>query len=172
VLCSWLADDLIRFIWFGDATEGQPDITGIVGRGAGFQPAEVDQGTGGQAGSSPHGQLPWNSFLPPGVLVLDVTGHFAVLELIGPQAAAVLQQLTSLDVSARSLPPGSCAETGVARVPATVIRVESAGPPRFQLWCSREYGQYLWQTVLESARPLGGGPVGSRALDGATAGFS
>ena len=32
--------------------------------------------------------------------------------------------------------------------------------PRIQLWCTRDYGHYLWQTLLDAARPLGGGPLG------------
>jgi heterotetrameric sarcosine oxidase gamma subunit len=119
---------------------------------------------------------PWwrqetNKCVSDGVYVLDATGHYAVLELIGPYGCAVLSQLTSLDVSSTALPPGTCAQTGVARIPAMLARVESAGPARFQVWCSREYGEYLWHTILEAARPVGGGPVGWRTFQSAVATF-
>ena len=100
---------------------------------------------------------------PPDVGAGVESAHFAVFELVGPRIEEVLRQLTSIDVSARAFPPGHCAQTGVARIPTIVIRPISATLPRVQLWCPREYGQYLWETLLERARPLGGGPLGVEA---------
>ena len=91
------------------------------------------------------------------------SGHFAAFELVGPRVEELLRQLTLIDVSARAFPPGQCAQTGVARIPTIVIRPISATLPRVQLWCAREYGQYLWETLLERARPLGGGALGAEA---------
>ena len=95
--------------------------------------------------------------------LLDVTGHFAAFDLVGPFVDDLLSQLTALDISSRAFPPGSCAQTGVARIPTILFRPARTTLPRVQLWCAREYGQYLWETLLERAHPLGGGSLGEEA---------
>jgi glycine cleavage system aminomethyltransferase T len=91
------------------------------------------------------------------------SGHFAAIELVGPRVEELLRQLTSIDVSARAFTPGHCAQTGVARIPVILIRPASSTFPRIQLWCGREYGQYLWEVLLDRARTLGGGAIGVEA---------
>jgi len=34
-----------------------------------------------------------------------------------------------------------------------------------RIWCDGTFRAYLWQTLVEVARDLGGGPVGLEALD-------
>jgi heterotetrameric sarcosine oxidase gamma subunit len=106
------------------------------------------------------------TLLPTPHSLLDVTGHFAVFDVVGPCGEALLCQLTSIDVSARSFPPGHCAQTGVARIPAILIRPTSTALARMQVWCAREYGQYLGETLREKAAPMGGGPMGWEAWRG------
>jgi glycine cleavage system aminomethyltransferase T len=93
----------------------------------------------------------------------SVPATFAAFGLVGPRVDELLRQITSIDVSARAFPPGDYAQAGVARIPAILIRPATSTLPRMQLWCGREYGQYLWEVLLERARPLGGGAMGDEA---------
>ena len=135
VLCAWLAEDQAVAISIACETS----VSAIVQLLAGHGVSTADD----------H----W----------LDITGHFAAFDLVGPLIDELLRQLTSIDVSARAFPPGHCAQTGVARIPTIMIRPTGSTLPRVQLWCAREYGQYLWETLLERARPLGGGALGAEA---------
>lgn len=100
----------------------------------------------------------------------DVSGWFAVFELLGPGTESVLRLLTPVDVSERAMPPGSCAATGLARVPAVLLRPHAAGGSRVQIWCSRECAEYLWEILLERVVSEQGGPIGDRAWPSMAAG--
>jgi glycine cleavage system aminomethyltransferase T len=100
---------------------------------------------------------------PPPIEPSHESAHFAAFELVGPRVEELLRQLTSIDVSAGAFPPGQSAHAGVARIPAILFRPNRSTLPRVQLWCAREYGQYLWETLLDRARSLGGGELGAEA---------
>jgi glycine cleavage system aminomethyltransferase T len=84
--------------------------------------------------------------------ILDVTGAFAILALVGPEARTVLRRLSDLERI-----PGSGL---VGHVQAHVLEREGA------LWIvfPQEYGHYLWEVAVDAAEPLGGGPVGVDAV--------
>ena len=41
-----------------------------------------------------------------------------------------------------------------------VLRQEVAGQSLLRLWCDGTFGVYLWETLLNIIKELGGGPVG------------
>ena len=51
--------------------------------------------------------------------------------------------------------------TPVAGVSCSVLRTELNGIPVFRLWTDGTYGLYIWHTLLEVAKELGGGAVGA-----------
>jgi glycine cleavage system aminomethyltransferase T len=85
-------------------------------------------------------------------IVLDQTGAYGILALVGPEAGSVLRRLTHL----HELP----ASGGVAHVGCHVLERDGA----FWIVFPQEYGHYLWEVAVDAADPLGGGPVGVDAL--------
>src|SRR5262245_8202686 len=73
----------------------------------------LDAGTGAALGERLAG-LPGAE----GLVQADATSAYAGFWLIGPHTGEVLRRLTHLDTSPAALPPGSCAETGLAGVHA------------------------------------------------------
>ena len=80
---------------------------------------------------------------------LDLSAAFAALEIEGPGASQVMRRVTDLDLE--RLP----AAGPVARVRAFVFRY---APEGYRIFFRQEFGHYLWDVVVDAAKPLGGGP--------------
>jgi glycine cleavage system aminomethyltransferase T len=91
-----------------------------------------------------------------GAGVLDVTGSFAALGVIGPEAPAVMRRLTHL----HSFP----ASGDVSHVTAHVL----VHPGGYLIVFPQEYGHYLWEVAVDASEQLGGGPAGVDAIAGGT----
>jgi sarcosine oxidase subunit gamma len=92
--------------------------------------------------------------------VYPVLRQDAALVLIGDRANDLLLQTCSiefetLDASARPVVLTSMVGVGVT------VAVEAFGSARrYRIWCDSTYGAYLWTTLVDVARDLGGGPIG------------
>ncbi len=96
-----------------------------------------------------------------GAMATDATHLYAGFALAGPLVADALARLTSLDPA--TLVEGAAAGTSLAEVPAVLVGREL--PVRVvEAYVGSEFGRYAWETLLEVARGLGGGPVGWDAL--------
>jgi aminomethyltransferase len=92
--------------------------------------------------------------------VVDVTGAFCGLRLLGPRAPAVLARLSSLDLAPDRFADGGCVQGPVARVHTVITRRDAAGIPGYDLFVDRDLGAYLWESLLDAGIPLGLRPVG------------
>jgi sarcosine oxidase subunit gamma len=54
--------------------------------------------------------------------------------------------------------------TSMAGVSVTMARWLRGDMPLYRIWCDGSFGPYLWKTLLEVARDLGGGAIGVAAL--------
>jgi len=105
----------------------------------------------------------------PPARVYPVPRQDAELVLTGPEAGELLLQTCSVDFAGLDLAGRPAVLTSMVGVGVTVV-AESAGPAssasawRYRIWCDATFGAYLWQTLVEVARDLGGGPVGLEAL--------
>lgn len=97
---------------------------------------------------------------------VDMTSVLAGLAIAGRGAQSVLVALTEIDVSAVAFPDLSCAQGMVAEMRATLLRADRGGVPGYELYFGRDYGEYMWDAVLEAGEPAGVGPVGTEALAG------
>jgi len=95
---------------------------------------------------------------------VDMTSVLAGLAIVGPRAQSVLAGLTEIDTSDMAFPDLSCAQGMVAEVRATLLRVDRRGVPGYELYFGREYGEYMWDSVLEAGEPAELTPVGTEAL--------
>ncbi len=92
--------------------------------------------------------------------IVERTHGYGALLLCGPAAPAVLRKLTSLDTREEKFPDLSCATGPMAAVRVLLTRKDRAGLPAYEVFFSREHGEYLWTAVLEAGaefelRPFG-----------------
>jgi sarcosine oxidase, subunit gamma len=84
--------------------------------------------------------------------VVDVSAARTTLELTGPHARAVLEFGCSLDLDPRAFPPGSCAQTLVARAQLILQHVDPA--PTYRLYVRPSFAAYLAAWLIDSAEGL------------------
>jgi sarcosine oxidase subunit gamma len=100
--------------------------------------------------------------LPAGVYpVLRQDASFA---LTGAALQSLLRQTCNLNFKTLDLETRPLALTSMVGVPVLIIPGEAAGIACYRVWCDGTYGGYLWQTLLDIARELGGGAVGTACL--------
>lgn len=97
------------------------------------------------------------------VCVTSLTSANAAVNLAGPRSRDVLRKLTEADVSAEKLPYLGCLQTKVAGVPATLLRIGFVGEMGYEIHFPAEYGDYLWDTIMEAGREFGISPFGVEA---------
>jgi len=93
----------------------------------------------------------------------DLTSTLAGLSLVGPRCRDVLRKLTSADLRDRVVPNASCAQVGLARVPALILRRDLAGLPSYEVYVARDYGEYVWDAVFEAGHEFGLALIGRQA---------
>jgi sarcosine oxidase subunit alpha len=94
------------------------------------------------------------------VHVINVTSGTAAVNLAGPEARGVLTRLTDIDISQSAFPYMACREGKVAGVPAILLRVGFVGETGWEIHFPAEYGEYLWDTILEAGGSAGIRPFG------------
>jgi heterotetrameric sarcosine oxidase gamma subunit len=99
----------------------------------------------------------------PSIEQQDVTCGLAGVHLIGPKVDELLRRLVPLDVSASTFPAGSCAETSCAGIHGTIVRGTEFEVPAMRIYVSWDYGEYLWERLIDAGRDLGVTPVGIEA---------
>ncbi|HEV8717136.1 MAG TPA: glycine cleavage T C-terminal barrel domain-containing protein, partial [Candidatus Binatia bacterium] len=97
------------------------------------------------------------------VHLTNVTAGLAAMNLAGPQARAVLSQLTDLDLSAPAFPYLRCAHGTVAGVPALLLRIGFVGESGWEIHVPAEYGEHVWDAVMEAGQEFGIAPFGVEA---------
>ena len=102
---------------------------------------------------------------PDGVVVNDVTSSLAAMVCTGPEARDVLSEITDADLSDDAFPFFTSQQFFVKNVPVTALRVSYAGELGWELYTPSEYGERLWEYVLEAGEEYGLRPYGNGALD-------
>ncbi len=85
--------------------------------------------------------------------IVNLTGHYAALNLAGPQARALLAPLADIDVSEAAFAYLGAREGSVAGMPARLMRVGFVGELGYEIHVPAQYGATLWDVLLkEGAR--------------------
>ncbi len=95
--------------------------------------------------------------------VTNVTSDFATVNLAGPKARDLLEQLTELDVSSEAFKYMQCAQANVAGVPVLLMRIGFVGETGWEIHYPSCYGEYLWEILLEVGKKYGLLPFGVEA---------
>jgi glycine cleavage system aminomethyltransferase T len=99
---------------------------------------------------------------PEGVAVDDVTSAWACLGLWGPRARDILQPLSSVPLD---FPYMRSRELAVGTVPCLALRVTYVGELGWELYCPRELGLRLWDTIWKAGGEHGLVAGGYKAID-------
>ncbi len=99
------------------------------------------------------------------IQVVDLTGSWCGLRLLGPNAPALLERVSALDLAPDRFAPGAVVQGAVARVHAVIARQDRGNLPGYSVYVDRDLGVYLWDTLLELGAPLGLQPVGRQAVE-------
>jgi sarcosine oxidase subunit alpha len=94
------------------------------------------------------------------VHVTNVTAAYAAVNLAGPKAREALSGLTDIDLSNEALPYMTFAEGDVAGVPAKLLRIGFVGELGYEIHYPAEYGEDLWNALMEAGKPFGILPFG------------
>ena len=96
---------------------------------------------------------------------LDISSAFAGVSIAGPQASHLLAMISELNTSDAAFPNLRCAQSKFADIHGTLLRIDLGNLPNYQLYFGREFGEYMWDALVEAAEVCGGAPVGFEAMD-------
>ena len=96
----------------------------------------------------------------------NITEQVTTLGLWGPNAPAVLSQLTDQGLSQTDSPYGSIVDAEVAGLPCQLFRISYVGDTGWEIYAAWDDGPALWDALMEAGadlgiRPTGGGVYGS-----------
>jgi sarcosine oxidase subunit alpha len=97
------------------------------------------------------------------VTVTNLTAGLASMNLAGPLARSVLQQLTDCDLSSAAFPYMDWRQASVAGVPATMMRIGFVGEMGWEIMVPAEFGSHLWDQVLQAGAAVDLRPFGVEA---------
>jgi sarcosine oxidase subunit alpha len=90
----------------------------------------------------------------------NLTSALAAVQLVGPHSRELLRKLTALDLSPQQFADLTCAQGGVAKMHALVVRANLGSELAYEVYCGREFGEYLWDTLRDAGREFGAVPFG------------
>ena len=97
---------------------------------------------------------------------VDVTSGLCGIAIVGPATHELMSRVAEVDTSPRAMPDLTCIQSRFADIQALLLRRDVNGMAMHQLYASREFGEYLWEALIEAAKEVGGGPAGTEALLG------
>ena len=96
--------------------------------------------------------------------VVDVTSALAAVRIAGPRSPDLLAALTEMNAAPHAFGDGSCAQSQFAEIHGTLARLDAAGLPAYTLFFGREYGDYMWESIMEAGERYDLVPFGIEAL--------
>ena len=92
--------------------------------------------------------------------VVDMTCGWAAVVLGGPAARDVFMRSSSLDVRPHRFPAGSCMAGSVMRCVSIILNDDG----RLWVLCGWEFGEYMWESLLDAGAMLGITPVSATVV--------
>ena len=90
----------------------------------------------------------------------DLTSALTAIQLVGPASPELLSKLISLDLSPSQFPDLRCAQASIATVHAMLIRADIGSHLTYEIYCRRECGEYMWETLYDAGQEFGVIPFG------------
>ena len=95
---------------------------------------------------------------------IDITSGLCGVAIVGPRTQELMSRITDVNTSPAALPNLHCVQSRFADVQGLLLRRDVNGIAMYQLYAGREFGEYLWETLVETSTELAGGPAGTHAL--------
>lgn len=95
----------------------------------------------------------------------DVTSERAVINLVGPKARAVLDQVTRDDVSNEAFPFLTVREIGIGMAPVTAARIGYVGELGWELHMAAEFAPHVYEVLKAAGAAHGIADVGYKAIE-------
>ena len=99
------------------------------------------------------------------VQMIDVTSGWAVLNLVGPSARAVLQAASESDVSDAALPFSTAREIVVGAAPVRAARIGYVGELGYELYIPTEFALHVYDRLWAAGQAHGIANAGYRAIE-------
>ena len=96
--------------------------------------------------------------------VVDVTSGLAGVKVTGPSAHLLLAGVAELDLAPEVFANMSCAQAKVAEIHGVILRHDVGGLLSYDLYFDREFGEYMWDALMEAGRAYEVTAYGMEAL--------
>ena len=93
----------------------------------------------------------------------NVTSAFAAINVAGPRARDTLSKLTNVDLSPAAFRYMRSARGDVGDVPTLLMKIGFVGESGWELHFPAEYGEYMWDVLMEAGSEFGIAPFGLEA---------
>jgi sarcosine oxidase subunit alpha len=97
------------------------------------------------------------------VVLINLTGTYAAMNLAGPMARRVLAALTDVPLDHAAFPYLGVREGHVAGVPARLLRVGFVGEMGYEVHVPRLSGAHVWDAIMQQGAAVGIRPFGVEA---------
>jgi len=94
------------------------------------------------------------------VRLTDLTQGLAAVNLAGPNARAILSQLTDLDCSPDAFRYLDAKQANIAGEACLILRIGFVGEVGYEFHFSAAYGEHVWDALMEAGRDHGLKPFG------------
>ena len=105
----------------------------------------------------------WNAGAANCAHVVNLTAAYGAVNVAGPKARETLTKLTGIDLSSRNFRYMRSAQSQVAGVPCLLLRIGFVGEAGWEVHFPAEYGEYMWNAIMEAGREFGISPFGLEA---------
>lgn len=85
---------------------------------------------------------------------VDLTSAFTRILVGGPASLTLLRAATSFNIGPAAFPDGRCAQSSLARVPATLIHRDRGGLSVYEILVARDVGEYVWDVLIDAGDSL------------------
>ena len=95
--------------------------------------------------------------------VTNVTSDYAAVNVAGPYARQTLSKLTGIDLSPSAFPYMRFAHGEIAGIPGMLLRIGFVGEPGWEVHVPAEYGEHIWEAIIDAGNEFGIAPFGLEA---------
>jgi sarcosine oxidase subunit alpha len=97
------------------------------------------------------------------VVLANQTGHYAAINLAGPESRGILRELCDFDISQAAFPYLGLREGRVAGVSARLLRVGFVGETGCEIHVPAQCGRHVWDELVRLGQARGVRPFGVEA---------
>ncbi|QQK63081.1 sarcosine oxidase subunit alpha family protein [Cobetia sp. cqz5-12] len=98
------------------------------------------------------------------VQMTSVTDHWATLTVTGPEARALVSELTDIDLDRDSFKFMEVREGLIADIPGRIFRISFTGELSYELNVPANYGLHVWKRLFECGKKYGLTPYGTETM--------